>query len=80
VEGMVTRRERLTAVSGAVGIAIDIIGETAKGIFTGAILGRMNSGSGVQQPPTQGGGKVIPFPTRPVPAAQPPPVPQAVGM
>ncbi len=79
VEGMVTRREQLATVSGAVGIVIDIVGETARGIFTGVILGRMGTSSGAQQPPAQGGGKVIPFPPRPIPSAQPPRVPQAVG-
>jgi hypothetical protein len=71
VEGMVTRREQLATARGAVGILITIIGETAKGVFTGAILGRMIPGSGARQPPTQGGGQVIPFPPRP-PASAPP--------
>jgi hypothetical protein len=79
VDGMVTRREQLATVSGVVGIVIDIIGESAKGIFTGAILGRMSSGSGTQQPPAQGGGQVLPFPARP-PTAPPAQMPQAVGM
>ncbi|MFL5347344.1 MAG: hypothetical protein ACJ8AT_21375 [Hyalangium sp.] len=72
VEEMVTRREQLATVSGAVGVVIDIIGESARVIFAGAILGRMSSGPGAQQPPTQGGGQVIPFPARP--PAQVPPV------
>jgi hypothetical protein len=46
VEGMVSRRERLATVSGAVGLAIDILGEGAKVIITGVILGRMNSSPG----------------------------------
>lgn len=79
VEGLVTRREQLATVRGAVGIVIDVAGETAKGFFTGAILGRMSSGSGAQQPPAQGGGQIIPFPARP---SAPPPaqVPKASGM
>lgn len=79
VEGMVTRREKLATASGAIGIVIDIIGETARGFFTGAILGRLGAGSGAQQPPAQGGGKVIPFPPRPGSSAQPQRVPRAVG-
>jgi hypothetical protein len=79
VEGMVARREQLTTVSGAMGIVIDIIGESAKGIFTGAILGRMSSGSGAQQPPAQGGGQVIPFPPRPPVTAPPVQLPAAAN-
>jgi hypothetical protein len=65
VEDMVTRRERLATFSGAMGVVIDTVGESARVIFMGAILGRMSSGSGAQQPPAQGGGQVIPFPPRP---------------
>jgi hypothetical protein len=79
VEGMVTRREQLATARGAVGIVITLIGETAKGVFTGAILGRMLPGSGAQQPPTQGGGQVIPFPPRPPPSAPPVQVPAAAN-
>jgi hypothetical protein len=79
VEGMVSRREQLATVSGAIGITIDIVGEIARGVFTGAILGRMGSGTGAQQPPAQGGGQVIPFPPRPPPAAPPAQLPAAVG-
>jgi hypothetical protein len=79
VEGMVTRREQLATVSGAVGIVIDIIGESARGIFTGAILGRMSSGSGTQTPPSQGGGQILHFPARP-PATAPVQLPAASGM
>ncbi len=78
VEGMVSRRERLATFSGAVGIIIDVIGTSATGFFSGAILGRM--GSGAQQPPTQGGGQVIPFPAKPPPTAPPVQVPAAAGM
>jgi hypothetical protein len=71
VEEMVTRREQLATVSGAMGVVIDIIGESARVIFAGALLGRMSSRPGAQQPPAQGGGQVIPFPARP-PAPAPP--------
>jgi hypothetical protein len=76
VEGMVSRRERLATVSGAVGLAIDILGEGAKVIITGAILGRMYSGPGAR-PPAQGGGQVIPFPGRPPATPLPAQVPAA---
>ncbi|MDY7228941.1 hypothetical protein [Hyalangium rubrum] len=68
VERMVDRRERLASFSGAMGVAIDIVGNVAVGAFSGALLGtgaRPNS----QQPPAQGGGQVIPFPSRPPPTA-----------
>ena len=76
VEGMVTRREQLATVSGIFGLVINIVGESARGIFTGAIIGRMGSGPGAQ-PPAQGGGQVVPFPTRPPPSAPPAQVPAA---
>jgi hypothetical protein len=76
VEGMVSRRERLATVSGAVGLAIDILGEGAMVIITGAILGRMRSNPGAW-PPAQGGGQVIPFPVRPAVPTAPAQVPAA---
>ena len=79
VEGMVTRREQLATVRGALGIVIEIVGETAKGLFTGAILGRMSSGAGSQQPPTQGGGQVLPFPPRSPATAPPVQIPAAAN-
>jgi hypothetical protein len=82
VEGMVTRREQLATFSGAMGLVIDIIGEGTKAILTGAIFGRMSPNSGVQQPPAQGGGQIIPFPAPP-PASAPEiqiPAAAAVGM
>jgi len=78
VEEMVTRRERLATFSGAVGIVIDIIGESARGVFTGVIIGRMSSGAGAQTPPAQGGGQLLPFPARPTTA--PAQLPAASGM
>jgi hypothetical protein len=80
VEGMVSRREQLATISGAVGIVIEVIGNAATGVFSGAILARMGAGSGAQQPPTQGGGQVIPFPARPPPGTPPAQVPAAAGM
>jgi hypothetical protein len=79
VEGMVSRREKLATFSGAVGIVIDVVGELATGVFSGAILGRMGSGPGARQPPSQGGGQVIPFPTR-SPTTAPPARMPAAGM
>lgn len=68
VEDMVARRERLATFSGAVGIVIDLVGDAAVGFFSGEILGRLGSGPESQQPPTQAGGQVIPFPARPSPS------------
>ncbi|WP_375766994.1 hypothetical protein NR798_35705 [Archangium gephyra] len=79
VEEMVSRRERLATFSGAVGIVIEVLGNVATGFFSGAIQGRMGSGPGVKQPPSQGGGQVIPFPARPPPAAPPAQVPAAAS-
>ncbi|MBN1210797.1 MAG: hypothetical protein JXB05_38470 [Myxococcaceae bacterium] len=79
VEEMVTRREQLAAARGAVGVVIDVVGNGAVGFFWGAIFGRTNPGAGVQQPPTQGGGRVIPFPTRPPPMTPPTKIPAAMG-
>lgn len=77
-EGMIGRREHLATVSEVVGIVIDVVGEVATAVFSGAILGQMRRGTGTQQPPTQGGGQVIPFPARP-PATPPTRLP-AAGM
>ncbi|WNG21537.1 hypothetical protein [Cystobacter fuscus] len=71
VDGMVDRRERLAGFSGAVGVAIDIIG----GIAVGAFSGFISSGAGAERPsarpPGQGGGQVVPFPSRSTPAVAP---------
>lgn len=80
VEGMVSRREQLATVSGAVGIVIEVIGNAARGFFSGVILGQMGSSPSAQQPPTQGGGQLIPFPARPLPATPPAQVPAAAGV
>jgi len=80
VEDMISRREKLATFSGAVGLVIDSVGEVARVVLWGAILGQMGSGPGVQQPPAQGGGQVIPFPARTPPAAPPARVPAAASM
>ncbi len=80
VEDMVSRRERLATFSGAMGLVIDLVGNTARVVLWGALLGKMDSGPGAQQPPTQGGGQVIPFPARPPPAAPQSQVPAAASM
>jgi hypothetical protein len=80
VEDMVTRREKLATFSGAVGLVIDLVGEAARVVLWGAIMGQMSSGPGAQQPPAQGGGQVIPFPARPPPATPPAQVPAAASM
>jgi len=80
MEGMISRREKLATFSGAVGIVIEVVGTLATGFFSGAILGQMGSGTGAQQPPTQGGGQVIPFPPRPPPTTPPVRVPAAASM
>ncbi|HEX5751911.1 MAG TPA: hypothetical protein VFZ09_37165 [Archangium sp.] len=79
VEEMVERRERLATFSGAVGIVIEVLGNAATGFFSGAILGRMGSGPGAKQPPSQGGGQVIPFPSPSSPIAPPVRVPAAAS-
>jgi hypothetical protein len=76
IEGMVSRREQLATFSGAVGVCIDFIGDVAVGVFSGSLLG----GRGAKQPPAQGGGQVIPFPTRPPAPAPPAKVPAASGL
>ncbi len=79
VEGMISRREELATVSGVVGVVIEVVGTAATGFFSGVIFGRMDSSPGVQQPPTQGGGQVIPFPTKPPTTAPPAQVPAAAA-
>ncbi|WP_095975627.1 hypothetical protein [Melittangium boletus] len=78
VEGMISRREQLAIISGAVGIVIEVMGNAATGFFSGVLLGRM--GSEIHHPPAQGGGQVIPFPARPPPAPPSAQVPAAAGM
>ncbi|WP_257457486.1 hypothetical protein [Archangium lipolyticum] len=80
VEGMISRREKLASFSGYVGIVIEVVGTVATGVFSGEIFGRMGSGTRAQQPPSQGGGQVIPFPARTQPPAPPARAPAAAGM
>jgi hypothetical protein len=75
VEGMVSRREALSSLSGTVGIAIDIIGSVAVGVFSGVISGQMGA-----RPPVKGGGQVVPFPAKAPPATPVAPLPAASGM
>jgi hypothetical protein len=75
VEDMVSRREKLATFSGAMGLVIDFVGEAARVVFWGTLMGQM--GPGAQQPPVQGGGQVIPFPARPPLATPPAQVPAA---
>jgi hypothetical protein len=80
VEGMVSRRENLTTLSGTVGMVIDLVGGVATAVLWGSIMGQMGTSPGARQPPTQGGGQVIPFPARPPPPASPAQIPAAAGM
>jgi hypothetical protein len=84
VEEMVGRRRKLASFSGAVGSVIEAAGDAAVMIFSGVIFRRMGSTPKAQQPttrpPTQQGGKVIPFPERPSPSAPPVQRPAASGM
>ncbi len=75
VEGMVSRRESLASLRGTIGLVIDVIGTVAVGAFSGIISGQIGS-----RPPAQGGGQVIPFPTKPPPVAPSAPVPAASGI
>ncbi|MFY0562907.1 hypothetical protein ACN28E_03600 [Archangium lansingense] len=71
-EGMIDRRERVATISGAVGVAIDIVGEVAMIVISTAT----SSDRGTAQP----GGKVLPFPSKPSPTALPARRPKASGM
>jgi hypothetical protein len=80
VDGMVSRRERLATFSGAVGVAIEFIGNVAVGVFSGVISGQSGDRTPSARPPAQGGGQVIPFPSRGSPPASPARMPAASGM
>ncbi|MFY0562909.1 hypothetical protein ACN28E_03610 [Archangium lansingense] len=71
-EGMVDRRERVATLSGAFGVAIDIVGEVAMIVISGARSGEHNA--------ARPGGKVLPFPSKPSPTASPARLPKASGM
>lgn len=72
VEGMVDRRERLATLTGAIGVAIDVVGEVAIVIITTAMSGER----GAAQP----GGKVLPFPSKSSTGTPPVQFPKASGM
>jgi len=78
VDGLISRREQLATLSGAVGIVIEVMGNAATVFFSSVLFSRMGLGAG--NPPSQGGGQVIPFPAKPPPAAPPMQVPSAAGM
>ena len=72
VEGMVERRERLSTFSGAVGLAIDIVGKAALVFITTAVPQERGI--------PQAGAKVLPFPSRPSEPPTPLPLPRASGL
>lgn len=72
VEGMVDRRERLATLSGAIGVAIDVVGEVAMIVISTAMF----SERGAAQPE----GTVIPFPSKPSTGTPSIPLPKASGM
>jgi hypothetical protein len=72
VEEMVDRRERIATISGALGVAIDIVGEVAMIVISTA----MSGGRGATQP----GGKVLSFPSKTPPTVPPVQLPKASGM
>ena len=84
VEGMVSRRETLAAFREGVGIVVEVVGMAAVAIFSEAILARLMPGSRAgkppMQPPSQGGGKVLPFPARKPPSSPLRDLPKASGM
>lgn len=72
VEGIVERRERIATLSGAIGIAIDIIGHVAMSVISSSTSGER----GTAQP----GEKILSFPSKPSPTAPPVQLPKASGM
>jgi hypothetical protein len=72
VEDMVDRRERIATLSGAVGVAIDIVGEVAMIVISTATPGERGTG--------QPGAKLLPFPSKPAPTAPPARLSKASGM
>ncbi|MCY1081870.1 hypothetical protein [Archangium lansingense] len=72
IEGMVDRRERLATLSGAIGVAIDIVGEVAVIVISTATASERGA--------SPHGGKVLPFPAKPAPTATPVQLPKASGM
>ena len=72
VEGMVDRRERLATLSGAIGVAIDLVGEVAVLVISTATASERGA--------SPQGGKVLHFPAKPSPNAAPVQFPKASGM
>ena len=72
VEGMVDRRERLATLSGTIGVAIDLAGEAAMTLIFTVMSGDRGA--------SQQGGKVLPFPSNPLPTTSPVRMPRASGM
>ncbi|HLM48392.1 MAG TPA: hypothetical protein VK458_31295 [Myxococcaceae bacterium] len=72
VEGMVDRRERLATFSGAIGVAIDVVGEVAMVVISTTISGERRA----MHPE----GKLLPFPSKSPPRASQVPLPKASGM
>jgi hypothetical protein len=72
VEGMVDRRERLATIREAVGAAIHMMGGFAVLLISSTQPANSPSGSA--------GGKVLPFPKRPLPVETPARLPAASGM
>ncbi|WP_095990781.1 hypothetical protein [Cystobacter fuscus] len=72
VEGMVERREQLTTLSGAIGVAIDIVGEVAMLFISAARPGEHRA--------TEPGGKVLPMISKPAPTKPQVQLPRASGM
>jgi hypothetical protein len=72
-EAMVERRERLTTLSSALGVAIEVVGQVAMLVIS-------TTTSGGERSTAQQGAKVLPFPSSPSPAASPVRLPKASGM
>ena len=72
-EEMVERRERLTTVSGAIGLAIDVVGQVAMLVISTAR-------SGGERGTAPQGAKVLRLPSSPPPAEPPIRLPKASGM
>lgn len=71
IDGMVDRREQLSTLQGAIGIAINVVGEVALLILSTSATGER----GTYEP----GGKLLPFPAKP-PTSSPVQLPRASGM
>jgi hypothetical protein len=72
VEGMVERREQLAILSGAIGVAINVVGEVAMLFISAARTGEHRA--------AKAGGKVLPMTSRPSPTEPQVQLPRASGM